>query len=100
MSRSFAREAWGVKCRKAVAGSGMPGDDHRMTLTFAPKPAWPGELVGLRPVALADAAAFAAADEPEIARLTGTHAEFTLGQLEAWYGSPPPHHPRPRPAPL
>ncbi|MEV0650994.1 GNAT family protein [Phytomonospora sp. NPDC050363] len=65
-----------------------------MTLTFAAKPTLTGTLVQLRPVLLADAAVFAAADDPEVDRLTGTHAEFTVGQLEAWYGSRADHDDR------
>ncbi len=57
-------------------------------LTFADKPTLAGERVILRPMLAEDAAAmFASMDDAEGMRLTGTHATFTLVQLEQWAAS-------------
>lgn len=48
------------------------------------KPVLDGRRVRLRPIGPADAAAiYASLDEPEARRLTGTHATFTLADVEA-----------------
>jgi RimJ/RimL family protein N-acetyltransferase len=69
-----------------------------MTLqtSFAVKPTLTGELVLLRPVEVADAAAMLATD-PETIRLTGTRAYaefFTLESLENWYATRAEHDDR------
>lgn len=61
----------------------MPGER-----TFADKPTLTGERVILRPMAIEDAPAMLASmDDAEGMRLTGTHASFTLEQLERWAAS-------------
>lgn len=53
--------------------------------SFADKPTLEGARVVLRPIVAADAASmFADLDDPEGRRLTGTHATFTLDQIEKW----------------
>lgn len=64
-------------------------------ISFRDKPTLTGSLVVLRPVRVSDAPALAAsAREPEVNRLTGTHATFTLAQLERWYASRAEHDDR------
>lgn len=53
---------------------------------FAAKPTLTGSLVILRPAERADAAELAAVDE-ETTRLTGSHGEFSMDELERWYDS-------------
>lgn len=56
--------------------------------SFADKPTLTGELVLLRPVDVSDAAVgLRALADPEVIRLTGTHATFTMEQLERWYAT-------------
>jgi RimJ/RimL family protein N-acetyltransferase len=55
-------------------------------MTFAAKPTLAGDLVVLRPVQAADAAALAAVDA-ETTRLTGNHRTWSLPELEQWYAS-------------
>lgn len=66
-----------------------------MTLrtNFAAKPSLAGEIVLLRPVEVADARGLLAID-PETARLTGSHAGFTLKDLEDWYATRSEHDDR------
>ena len=55
------------------------------TKTFADKPTLTGERVILRPLIAADAEPFfASLDDPEIARLTGTHRTFTFEEIRNW----------------
>lgn len=64
-------------------------------MSFAVKPTLTGDLVVLRPVAEADAPAlFAAMLDPEVVRLTGTHAQFSLAELTRWYATRAEHHDR------
>ncbi|HWL45858.1 MAG TPA: GNAT family protein [Ilumatobacter sp.] len=52
---------------------------------FSEKPTIVGERVVLRPIVAADAdAMWADLDDPEGARLTGTHATFTRAAIERW----------------
>lgn len=53
------------------------------SLTFEAKPILTGALVTLRPTQLSDATELAAVEE-ETVRLTGTHREFSLAELEHW----------------
>ncbi len=62
-------------------------------LSFASKPTLDGPLVVLRPVRADDAEALIAVDD-EVLRLTGTHAEHTVEQVRAWYGSRGDHDDR------
>ena len=58
--------------------------------TFADKPTIEGERIILRPLQSGDAdALLAAMENGDSMRLTGTHATFTLEQLEAWVTSRP-----------
>jgi RimJ/RimL family protein N-acetyltransferase len=52
-------------------------------LSFAAKPTLAGRLVTLRPTERSDAAEVAAVDA-ETVRLTGTHRDFQLAELEQW----------------
>ncbi|MDT4941177.1 MAG: hypothetical protein QOJ34_1266 [Pseudonocardiales bacterium] len=54
-------------------------------LSFVAKPTVVGQLVTLRPAQASDAAELAAVD-PETFRLTGTHRDFDLAELQQWYG--------------
>lgn len=62
-------------------------------ISFAEKPTLTGELVELRPVAVADAVHLAAVD-PETIRLTGTHRTHGLAELERWYATRAEHDDR------
>ena len=54
-------------------------------MTFADKPTLIGSKVRLRPIVASDAASiWRALDDPEATRLTGTHATFTIEQIERW----------------
>jgi len=58
---------------------------------FAVKPTLTGELVLLRPVAVADAAGLLACDD-ETLRRTGSHQKADgLGELEQWYATRAAH---------
>lgn len=64
-------------------------------ISFADKPTLTGDLVVLRPVCVADAPALAAAAlDPDVNRLTGTHTKFSLEELKRWYGSRAEHDDR------
>ena len=55
---------------------------------FSQKPTLTGDLVVLRPVTEDDVPALLPIlNDPEIARLTGSHADFDEPALRAWYGS-------------
>ncbi|WP_370413684.1 GNAT family N-acetyltransferase [Streptomyces fradiae] len=59
-----------------------------MTTDFSHKPTLTGELVVLRPVTEDDVPALLPMlQDPEIGRLTGSHADFEESALRAWYGS-------------
>jgi RimJ/RimL family protein N-acetyltransferase len=63
--------------------------------SFAEKPILTGDLVTLRPVCAADAPSlFSAMLDSEVARLTGTRTNFSLEELEGWYGSRAEHDDR------
>ncbi len=59
-------------------------------LTFADKPTLHGELVTLRPVAVADVPALATISAESL-RLTGTHATFTAETQIDWYATRADH---------
>jgi RimJ/RimL family protein N-acetyltransferase len=61
-------------------------DEVTDSTAFADKPTLAGRLVTLRPAQRSDATELAAVDA-ETVRLTGTHREFTLADLEKWYSS-------------
>ncbi|MET7751415.1 GNAT family protein [Micromonospora sp. NPDC005367] len=64
-------------------------------ISFGEKPTLTGDLVVLRPVGVADAPALAAAAlDPDVDRLTGTHTRFSLEALERWYSSRAEHDDR------
>lgn len=64
-------------------------------ISFGEKPTLTGDLVVLRPVRVADAPALAAAAlDPDVDRLTGTHTRFSLEALERWYSSRAEHDDR------
>ncbi|SCF16095.1 Protein N-acetyltransferase, RimJ/RimL family [Micromonospora coriariae] len=64
-------------------------------ISFGEKPTLTGDLVVLRPVCVADASALAAAAlDPDVDRLTGTHSRFSLEALERWYSSRAEHDDR------
>jgi RimJ/RimL family protein N-acetyltransferase len=78
-------------------GSGLFGTMTAVTAetSLAEKPTLTGDLVALRPVCAADApSVFSAMLDSEVARLTGTHTKFSLGELEGWYGSRAGHDDR------
>ncbi|MEU8541269.1 GNAT family protein [Streptomyces sp. NPDC048717] len=55
---------------------------------FSHKPTLTGELVTLRPVTEDDVPAFLPMNsDPEIQRLTGSHADFTEAALRQWYAT-------------
>ncbi|MFH8729697.1 GNAT family N-acetyltransferase [Streptomyces termitum] len=55
---------------------------------FSRKPTLTGDLVVLRPVTEEDVPALLPMfEDPEVTRLTGSHARFDEGALRAWYGS-------------
>ena len=56
------------------------------SLSFAAKPTLAGTLVTLRPARGSDATHLASVDA-ETYRLTGTHREFGLAELERWYAT-------------
>ncbi|MFC4336558.1 GNAT family N-acetyltransferase [Salininema proteolyticum] len=63
-------------------------NDNSRTSPFLPKPTLKGALTTLEPATLDHLPDLAeAVSDPEVDRLTGTHATFTTGQLEKWYGS-------------
>lgn len=58
--------------------------------TFADKPTITGERVVLEPITIDHARAmFASLDDAESNRLTGTHTEFLLSEIETWAASRP-----------
>jgi RimJ/RimL family protein N-acetyltransferase len=64
-------------------------------ISFAHKPTLTGDLVVLRPVLVSDAPALAAAArDPDVDRLTGTHKKFSLEELARWYASRAEHDDR------
>lgn len=64
-------------------------------ISFAHKPTLTGDLVALRPVCVTDAPALAAAAlDPDVHRLTGTHMKLSLEELERWYASRAEHNDR------
>jgi RimJ/RimL family protein N-acetyltransferase len=62
-------------------------------ISFADKPTLIGQLVTLPPAERADAAELLAVDL-ETRRLTGTHRQFTLAELEQWYATRADHDDR------
>ncbi|MEV6330262.1 GNAT family protein [Streptomyces sp. NPDC051909] len=59
-----------------------------MTTDFSHKPTLTGELVVLRPVTEDDLPALLPMlQDPEIGRLTGSHADFTEAALRQWYAT-------------
>ncbi len=66
----------------------LPGAIMDSMTTFADKPTLAGTRVVLRPIAADDAESmWLALADPEARRLTGTHAEFTRPQIDAWAAS-------------
>ncbi|HEX5594566.1 MAG TPA: GNAT family protein [Micromonosporaceae bacterium] len=64
-------------------------------ISFAEKPTLTGDLVVLRPVCVSDVPTLAASmADPEVRRLTGTHATFTMDALERWYATRAEHDDR------
>lgn len=65
-----------------------PCAPRNLPVVFADKPTIVGERVVLRPMVATDAdAMWADLDDEEGRRLTGTHATFTRGQIDAWAAS-------------
>ncbi|MFD5326594.1 GNAT family N-acetyltransferase [Streptomyces sp. NPDC127092] len=66
----------------------MAHSDDRSRSGFSHKPTLTGDLVVLRPVTEDDVPALLPMlRDPEIARLTGSHADVDESALRAWYGS-------------
>ena len=65
------------------------------TVTLAEKPTLTGKLVLLRPVGVADLPGLTElVTDPEVRRLTGSHASFDVKALEWWYATRAEHDDR------
>ncbi|MBB4959181.1 GNAT family N-acetyltransferase [Micromonospora polyrhachis] len=64
-------------------------------ISLAEKPTLTGELVLLRPVEAADVPGLVElVSDPEVGRLTGSHASFNIEALEQWYATRADHDDR------
>jgi len=70
--------------------AGMP-----TRISFSEKPTLTGDLVLLRPVAVTDVPGLIElVSDPDVSRLTGSHASFEAAALEGWYATRADHDDR------